>query len=513
MASSGRQKPYRQKPPEVVVQRIEEIENRTRELFLLQTLGPTLYVVKEGEKKFKVCIGSNQMCTCGDKELCSHILFVMLKVLGVPQSHPVLWQLSLTDSEVDQTLQRRLGGRGAEQEKKDFLKRAGKDAAGAVGAREIEEGDTCPICLADLDDSQQSTHCKRSCGKSVHVKCMIMYAEHAISNNQKGKVPCPFCREDWGAHVLTELRTLQRSSKKKPRQGHRSTACVTCKMAPIKGALHRCVACDAFDLCATCFGSTTHPHSFLRLPSAEAGAEWEAVVKPRGPQPALPQPFMELQNRDLSAADYDTLLQLDAVASQAPPLAQHLVQALRHPTNSPHLQCPYCERDVSDELRSQLVVIPSGDVAHQACVLAALEAAPNGNYRCPDGQPMFRGLCRSEVDHNPTTSSSAGNTKTVQRGSSVRQRGGPANAGGDRGETGPLMIGISGQALSGDALAGGQTSMAAPRGRIHAGPTLAAAGGAHSGGAGMIGGNGSDGTADLVRTPVSASGASLPAAL
>jgi len=40
-------------------------------------------------------------CRCsgpgsGSKELCLHLLFTMLKVLRVPASNPLVWQLSLT---------------------------------------------------------------------------------------------------------------------------------------------------------------------------------------------------------------------------------------------------------------------------------------------------------------------------------------------------------------------------------------------------------------------------------
>ncbi len=39
---------------------------------------------------------NNTSGSLGCKELCIHILFAMVKVLRVPPSNPIVWQLSLT---------------------------------------------------------------------------------------------------------------------------------------------------------------------------------------------------------------------------------------------------------------------------------------------------------------------------------------------------------------------------------------------------------------------------------
>lgn len=109
--------PFRAKAPEVVKTRIEETLAST--MYLVQTTGPTSYVVRSAklpqrlrsdvqksrlldradahalfldshsldqiqeqncEKKHKVLIGALQNCSCGDRDVCIHILFVMLKV-------------------------------------------------------------------------------------------------------------------------------------------------------------------------------------------------------------------------------------------------------------------------------------------------------------------------------------------------------------------------------------------------------------------------------------------------
>ena len=67
-------------------------------------------------KKHKVIIGHRQYCSCGGgishnhksasahNDMCAHLLFVLHRVLGVPQTNPILWQVSLTERELDEAL-------------------------------------------------------------------------------------------------------------------------------------------------------------------------------------------------------------------------------------------------------------------------------------------------------------------------------------------------------------------------------------------------------------------------
>lgn len=101
--------PWRNKPTESEQRVIQSVDEGGPSLLLLQELGPTQFVVKgngdsERDKiKHKVSIGDLQRCTCHKKpRLCQHIVFVMLKVLRVPAENPIIWQLSLTEQEINQ---------------------------------------------------------------------------------------------------------------------------------------------------------------------------------------------------------------------------------------------------------------------------------------------------------------------------------------------------------------------------------------------------------------------------
>jgi hypothetical protein len=72
-------------------------------MYLLQRKGPTSFTLKETEEgvQYYVNIGLHNSCSCIKKsiekepDLCSHILFVLVKILRLSPSNPLVWQLSL----------------------------------------------------------------------------------------------------------------------------------------------------------------------------------------------------------------------------------------------------------------------------------------------------------------------------------------------------------------------------------------------------------------------------------
>eukprot|EP00201_Polytomella_parva_P012830 CAMPEP_0175063046 /NCGR_PEP_ID=MMETSP0052_2-20121109/14521_1 /TAXON_ID=51329 ORGANISM="Polytomella parva, Strain SAG 63-3" /NCGR_SAMPLE_ID=MMETSP0052_2 /ASSEMBLY_ACC=CAM_ASM_000194 /LENGTH=285 /DNA_ID=CAMNT_0016329165 /DNA_START=38 /DNA_END=891 /DNA_ORIENTATION=+ len=62
-------------------------------------------------KQFKVMIGSRNLCSCTApaangtcRELCPHLVFVLGRVLRIPPTNPLCWQLSYTDRELEEVL-------------------------------------------------------------------------------------------------------------------------------------------------------------------------------------------------------------------------------------------------------------------------------------------------------------------------------------------------------------------------------------------------------------------------
>ena len=77
------------------------------EMYVVQELGPLAFIVKEGDghdKKFRVALGQLHQCTCPlaafRTELCHHILWIMLKVMKIPESSELIYQKALIDREI-----------------------------------------------------------------------------------------------------------------------------------------------------------------------------------------------------------------------------------------------------------------------------------------------------------------------------------------------------------------------------------------------------------------------------
>jgi hypothetical protein len=225
-------------------------------------------------------------------------------------------------------------------------------------------------------------------------------------------VACPFCREDWGSGVLTELRAMDKQLRKRAARGHKGTMCASCLMTPIKGSLHRCVRCaPRFELCQGCFprSSAQHAHPFVRLPQPDALSQWEAVLPPPPPgRQADAEPtaaMQELMQRSITPADYDTLLALDqpTAPAAAPPMAQHLLSSLPRPRGGAAMgDCAFCRASMRADPMEHLRVLPIDSVVcHQSCVLAAIQQAPFGAVYDSQGNPVFPGLVSAFISLMP----------------------------------------------------------------------------------------------------------------
>jgi E3 ubiquitin-protein ligase ZSWIM2 len=241
------------KPPAAVVAMVAELMDEGRRMLLVQTVGPTVFIVKEdsSDTKYKVIVGSRQMCNCRQscsESLCIHILFVMMKVLRVPRDNPVVWQLSLTDNEVDQALSGSLGRQRVEV-RHAFMKRKEKRGGGeekteeelGVTRLQLQEDEVCPICLDPMKADEPLTYCKKQCGNNIHIECALEYAQHKVSC--RDKITCPLCRVEWGSMAIYELRQAEKDFKSgKDKSGgcggaesttHKAT-CAVCQSSPIQ---------------------------------------------------------------------------------------------------------------------------------------------------------------------------------------------------------------------------------------------------------------------------------------
>ena len=242
---------------------------------------------------------------------------ILLKKFRVPRENPVIWQLGLIEREINEIL---LGHLRKQSPVHSSSQKQQQLTDKATVQRDIGPDDVCPICQDKLLNSVSQkalTFCRYSCGKSVHLKCMKIWAEHQKSTGES-VVRCPLCRENFGPITEMPSKSPRRVRAEKAFL-HLGMACTHCHVCPIAGKCYRCCQCASYYLCHACFSSNqVHLlHSFevrqhCNQPWREAERPRESTSIPPSDSPALPPALINsLQSRSLTENDYEILLQLD----------------------------------------------------------------------------------------------------------------------------------------------------------------------------------------------------------
>jgi len=291
---------------------------------LLQKLGPSCFLLLDpnGDKqKYKVTLGSPHVCSCSrsgnGKIACVHILFVILKILGVPPNIPLTWRLKVNDQEVidlllyqekerDERERKAAYAKKAADRRESFMRRkqVGMESAtspDAQPAREVDENDVCPIChdplLIDGNKKKNNAWCQSGCGQSFHVSCMHHWVEHRSTTLGEKQITCPMCRIEW---TKEQVSALKNANNKQHRQKppHQGTICKKCRMIPIRGKLFFCVLCDKTPItfCEECYahgdrGHQQHPFCYLTKPKgifSMAPNRTDMILEEFAPQDTFP---------------------------------------------------------------------------------------------------------------------------------------------------------------------------------------------------------------------------------
>ncbi|OQR80768.1 hypothetical protein ACHHYP_17233 [Achlya hypogyna] len=404
---AGRLVPYRSKLPDAIRAKMDDTMGRT--MYLVQTTGPTNYVIQEQNNpaKHRVLIGAAQSCTCGDKDVCCHLLFVMLKILRVPSTNPVVWQKSLVDSEITTLLAGGYSQSENQRTKAAFLRRKGPsletpetnpEATKTTTRHALVVGEVCAVCQEEMVESQKNlTFCKHGCGNNFHIECMKVFGESR--KQSKEPIICPLCRQDWGDSALAELKKEADISNRNPLV-HTGTTCKQCQAKPIRCNRYRCLQCKNTDLCERCFKSNGHAkHSFV-LRKTHKGT-WFPATRASRDTLLSPQTISDLEGRELSHADYDLLCELDAAEKY--PLQHYLmanlagekvpaVQAKEWTPETPDSVnwCSICAQGL--RMSVDLHILPCSHTFHDSCLLQHVLAQ---KYQCPLEQcnyVLFPGL-------------------------------------------------------------------------------------------------------------------------
>ncbi|WCJ38343.1 SWIM zinc finger family protein / mitogen-activated protein kinase kinase kinase (MAPKKK)-related [Euphorbia peplus] len=169
----------------------------SHDLRLLHRSDPNFFILGATGNVYTVTLSTTPSCTCPDPITpCKHILFVLIRVLGVSIEDRSLYQNnlrpcslfrllntpsavdSLADSSVRQRFHKLYFG-----EKKTCKEQV-----------KIEEGTTCPICLDDIEVTAvaKAVACE-TCKNVVHEECLTKWRR---TRGSRG-VSCVICRARW----------------------------------------------------------------------------------------------------------------------------------------------------------------------------------------------------------------------------------------------------------------------------------------------------------------------------
>jgi hypothetical protein len=185
---------------------------------------------------YNVTVGQIPTCSCPDHlrgNLCKHILFIFLKVVGLDDDSPHVYQAALLKSELEHIFSlmtsRRVGGsvmaNDQVQQTYTSLKKGDIDepAVAGVTRKSLEADSDCPICFDSMDGGAQTslTYCRAMCGTNFHHDCIKRW----LGQNRQ-KPTCPACRQQWddglakfpgkvGSKGYTNLGDLQGQSRQR----------------------------------------------------------------------------------------------------------------------------------------------------------------------------------------------------------------------------------------------------------------------------------------------------------
>ena len=214
-----RLKRFRSYPTNKIQERIDRALQQR--LFLIESSTPStcpqhggpcikFSVLGSTGNVYEVTISKVPKCSCPDAakgNLCKHLLFVMLKVVGLPANHQLVYQSAYLTEELDQivmTLQTRLERLGRDVVANEEVQKVHADMkkgiqidddTNAVARKEVE-GVDCPICFDELGSNlSQLTYCKGTCGTNFHKTCIQMWTRQ--SAHKRAGPTCPACRQPW----------------------------------------------------------------------------------------------------------------------------------------------------------------------------------------------------------------------------------------------------------------------------------------------------------------------------
>ncbi|KAJ8751235.1 hypothetical protein K2173_016416 [Erythroxylum novogranatense] len=164
-------------------------------LRLLHRSQSNFFILGATGNVYTVTLTSNPSCTCPDRTTpCKHILFVFIRVLGVPLDDACLRRRSLRPCQLNrllgtQTVPDALAGASLRRRFHELFFQARQAGDNNI---EVEDGTTCPICLDEIEKEEKVVACG-TCRNVVHEECLKRWKR----SRGRRATSCVICRARW----------------------------------------------------------------------------------------------------------------------------------------------------------------------------------------------------------------------------------------------------------------------------------------------------------------------------
>lgn len=206
---------YRSTCPAKLLERIARAY--TQRLYLIEqepmdehSTSCALSVLGSTGNVYTVTLAHIPTCNCPDfqkkQDCCKHLLFVLLKVVGLPRSNPLVFQRAYLSSELEHLFgllsNRQVGGRSGVLANTSVRQTFAQLKTGSPvkpttttsneRRRSLDENNDCPICFDPMSNKERLTFCQYGCGANFHTDCMTRWCRSA-------QMSCPLCRCPWSS--------------------------------------------------------------------------------------------------------------------------------------------------------------------------------------------------------------------------------------------------------------------------------------------------------------------------
>ncbi|GAA0150491.1 hypothetical protein Leryth_008484 [Lithospermum erythrorhizon] len=181
---------------------IRALRHRLR---LLHRADSLFFILGATGNVYTVNLTTTPSCSCPDpSNPCKHILFVLIRVLGVSLDDQSLWRRTLWPSQLHRLLSLPTLAEAMAAsyliERFHFLFFQQKSSSNRFldSSIEIKDGASCPICLEEMEVMEEGNEGKkivacRTCRNVVHEECILEWKRRS----KKRSISCVLCRARW----------------------------------------------------------------------------------------------------------------------------------------------------------------------------------------------------------------------------------------------------------------------------------------------------------------------------